>query len=54
MLWKGHAQRKPADDRIKNGILSCRLRHENIVQLYDTYDEKQYVYLVMELVTGEN
>ncbi|PAV87181.1 hypothetical protein WR25_02388 [Diploscapter pachys] len=29
-----------------------RLRHPNIVQLYDTYDEKQYVYLVMELVTG--
>ena len=29
-----------------------RLRHNNIVQLYDTYDEKNYVYLVMELVTG--
>jgi calcium/calmodulin-dependent protein kinase I len=29
-----------------------RLHHSNIVQLYDTYDEKQFVYLVMELVTG--
>lgn len=29
-----------------------RLRHNNIVQLFDTYDEKQFVYLVMELVTG--
>uniref|UniRef100_A0A158QXD8 Calcium/calmodulin-dependent protein kinase type 1 (inferred by orthology to a C. elegans protein) n=1 Tax=Nippostrongylus brasiliensis TaxID=27835 RepID=A0A158QXD8_NIPBR len=29
-----------------------RLRHPNIVQLYDTFEEKQYVYLVMELVTG--
>ncbi|KIH66448.1 hypothetical protein ANCDUO_03225 [Ancylostoma duodenale] len=29
-----------------------KLRHPNIVQLYDTYEEKQYVYLVMELVTG--
>uniref|UniRef100_A0A915M9X5 Protein kinase domain-containing protein n=1 Tax=Meloidogyne javanica TaxID=6303 RepID=A0A915M9X5_MELJA len=29
-----------------------RLRHNNIVQLYDTFDEKHYVYLVMELVTG--
>ena len=29
-----------------------RLRHENIVQLFDTFDEKHYVYLVMELVTG--
>ncbi|VDN56998.1 unnamed protein product [Dracunculus medinensis] len=28
------------------------LRHPNIVQLYDTYDEKHCVYLVMELVTG--
>jgi len=32
--------------------LVLRLRHNNIVQLYDTFDEKHYVYLVMELVTG--
>ena len=32
--------------------LCFRLRHPNIVQLFDTYDEKAYVYLVMELVTG--
>lgn len=29
-----------------------RLQHPNIIQLYGTYDEKDYVYLVMELVTG--
>ena len=28
-----------------------RLRHPNIVQLYDTYDERLFVYLVMELVS---
>jgi calcium/calmodulin-dependent protein kinase I len=28
------------------------LRHPNIVQLFDTYEENAYVYLVMELVTG--
>jgi serine/threonine protein kinase len=33
-------------------LIYLRLRHNNIVQLYDTYDEKYYVYLVMELVIG--
>lgn len=33
-------------------FMFLRLRHNNIVQLYDTYDEKHYVYLIMELVTG--
>ncbi|GMT22456.1 hypothetical protein PFISCL1PPCAC_13753, partial [Pristionchus fissidentatus] len=44
---------KGKEDSLENEIKVLRkLRHANIVQLYDTYDEKQYVYLVMELVTG--
>ncbi|KAF8372018.1 cmk-1 [Pristionchus pacificus] len=44
---------KGKEESLENEIKVLRkLRHENIVQLYDTYDEKQYVYLVMELVTG--
>ncbi|MPC26581.1 Calcium/calmodulin-dependent protein kinase type 1 [Portunus trituberculatus] len=30
----------------------CRLRHPNIVQLMDTYEDAEHVYLVIELVTG--
>lgn len=29
-----------------------RLTHPNIVQLYETYEDKSKIYLVMELVTG--
>ncbi|VDO50842.1 unnamed protein product [Haemonchus placei] len=44
---------KGKEDSLENEIKVLRkLRHPNIVQLYDTYEEKQYVYLVMELVTG--
>ncbi|GMR45400.1 hypothetical protein PMAYCL1PPCAC_15595 [Pristionchus mayeri] len=44
---------KGKEESLENEIKVLRkLRHENIVQLFDTYDEKQYVYLVMELVTG--
>jgi len=27
----------------------CRLKHPNIVQLLDVFDDKSHVYLVMEL-----
>jgi calcium/calmodulin-dependent protein kinase I len=44
---------KGKEESLENEIKVLRkLRHPNIVQLYDTYDEKSYVYLVMELVTG--
>ncbi|KAE9548947.1 hypothetical protein FO519_007853 [Halicephalobus sp. NKZ332] len=44
---------KGKEESLENEIKVLRkLRHPNIVQLYDTYDEKAYVYLVMELVTG--
>ncbi|WKY08660.1 hypothetical protein Q1695_007862 [Nippostrongylus brasiliensis] len=44
---------KGKEDSLENEIKVLRkLRHPNIVQLYDTFEEKQYVYLVMELVTG--
>jgi len=44
---------KGKEESLENEIKVLRkLRHQNIVQLYDTYDEKAYVYLVMELVTG--
>ncbi|CAG9538833.1 unnamed protein product [Cercopithifilaria johnstoni] len=44
---------KGKEETLENEIKVLRkLRHSNIVQLYDTFDEKQYVYLVMELVTG--
>uniref|UniRef100_A0AC34QJT4 Protein kinase domain-containing protein n=1 Tax=Panagrolaimus sp. JU765 TaxID=591449 RepID=A0AC34QJT4_9BILA len=44
---------KGKEESLENEIKVLRkLRHQNIVQLYDTYDEKSYVYLVMELVTG--
>ncbi|KAK6750625.1 hypothetical protein RB195_002540 [Necator americanus] len=44
---------KGKEESLENEIKVLRkLRHPNIVQLYDTYEEKQYVYLVMELVTG--
>lgn len=41
------------EESLENEIRVLRkLRHNNIVQLYDTYEEQAYVYLVMELVTG--
>uniref|UniRef100_A0A9J2PKR1 Protein kinase domain-containing protein n=1 Tax=Ascaris lumbricoides TaxID=6252 RepID=A0A9J2PKR1_ASCLU len=44
---------KGKEESLENEIKVLRkLRHPNIVQLLDTYDEKQHVYLVMELVTG--
>uniref|UniRef100_A0A1I7TQB5 Protein kinase domain-containing protein n=1 Tax=Caenorhabditis tropicalis TaxID=1561998 RepID=A0A1I7TQB5_9PELO len=44
---------KGKEESLENEIKVLRkLRHNNIVQLFDTYDEKQFVYLVMELVTG--
>jgi calcium/calmodulin-dependent protein kinase I len=44
---------KGKEESLENEIKVLRkLRHPNIVQLFDTYDEKAYVYLVMELVTG--
>ncbi|EJD76692.1 calcium/calmodulin-dependent protein kinase type 1 [Loa loa] len=44
---------KGKEESLENEIKVLRkLRHSNIVQLYDTFDEKQYLYLVMELVTG--
>uniref|UniRef100_A0A7E4V2F1 Protein kinase domain-containing protein n=1 Tax=Panagrellus redivivus TaxID=6233 RepID=A0A7E4V2F1_PANRE len=44
---------KGKEESLENEIKVLRkLRHPNIVHLYDTYDEKTYVYLVMELVTG--
>jgi calcium/calmodulin-dependent protein kinase I len=38
--------------RKQSSTTRFRLRHHNIVQLFDTFDEKHFVYLVMELVTG--
>ncbi|CAD5219528.1 unnamed protein product [Bursaphelenchus okinawaensis] len=44
---------KGKEESLENEIkVLRRLRHPNIVQLYDTFEEKGYVYLVMELVTG--
>uniref|UniRef100_A0A0K0ES48 Protein kinase domain-containing protein n=1 Tax=Strongyloides stercoralis TaxID=6248 RepID=A0A0K0ES48_STRER len=44
---------KGKEESLDNEIRVLRkLKHPNIVQLLDTFDEKQYVYLVMELVTG--
>uniref|UniRef100_A0A183CFT1 Protein kinase domain-containing protein n=1 Tax=Globodera pallida TaxID=36090 RepID=A0A183CFT1_GLOPA len=44
---------KGKEESLENEIrVLKRLAHNNIVQLYDTYDEKFNVYLVMELVTG--
>uniref|UniRef100_A0A915EF09 Protein kinase domain-containing protein n=1 Tax=Ditylenchus dipsaci TaxID=166011 RepID=A0A915EF09_9BILA len=44
---------KGKEESLENEIKVLRkLRHNNIVQLFDTYDEKSHVYLVMELVTG--
>ncbi|KAI1715702.1 protein kinase domain-containing protein [Ditylenchus destructor] len=44
---------KGKEESLENEIKVLRkLRHKNIVQLFDTFDEKNYVYLVMELVTG--
>lgn len=41
------------EESLENEIRVLRkLRHPNIVQLYDTFEEAGYVYLVMELVTG--
>ncbi|KAL3113124.1 hypothetical protein niasHT_017203 [Heterodera trifolii] len=44
---------KGKEESLENEIrVLKRLRHNNIVQLYDTFEEKHCVYLVMELVTG--
>ncbi|VDD90758.1 unnamed protein product [Enterobius vermicularis] len=44
---------KGKEEALENEIrVLRRLQHPNIIQLYGTYDEKDYVYLVMELVTG--
>uniref|UniRef100_A0A0N5AAL8 Protein kinase domain-containing protein n=1 Tax=Syphacia muris TaxID=451379 RepID=A0A0N5AAL8_9BILA len=44
---------KGKEEALENEIrVLKKLKHPNIIQLYGTYDEKDYVYLVMELVTG--
>uniref|UniRef100_T1J1E2 Protein kinase domain-containing protein n=1 Tax=Strigamia maritima TaxID=126957 RepID=T1J1E2_STRMM len=44
---------KGKEDSLENEIkVLHRLKHSNIVQLVETYEEKTKVYLVMELVTG--
>lgn len=44
---------KGKEESLENEIrVLKKLKHNNIVQLFDTYDEKNFVYLVMELVTG--
>lgn len=44
---------KGKEDSLENEIRVLRkLNHSNIVQLKETYEDKQKVYLVMELVTG--
>ena len=44
---------KGKEDSLDNEIKVLRkLRHENIVQLVETFEDKFKVYLVMELVTG--
>jgi len=48
---------KGKEDSLENEIkvlrrFSDRLKHPNIVQLLETYEDKSKVYLVMELVTG--
>ncbi|KAL3237316.1 hypothetical protein MRX96_048188 [Rhipicephalus microplus] len=44
---------KGKEDSLENEIkVLRRLKHSNIVQLLETYEDKNKVYLVMELVTG--
>ncbi|KAK8404721.1 hypothetical protein O3P69_007759 [Scylla paramamosain] len=44
---------KGKEDSLENEIkVLRRLRHPNIVQLMDTYEDPEHVYLVIELVTG--
>ncbi|XP_064486717.1 calcium/calmodulin-dependent protein kinase type 1-like [Ornithodoros turicata] len=44
---------KGKEDSLENEIkVLRRLKHPNIVQLLETYEDKSKVYLVMELVTG--
>ncbi|CAD5114420.1 DgyrCDS3553 [Dimorphilus gyrociliatus] len=44
---------KGKEDALENEITVLRkLKHPNIVQLLDVYEDKKSVYLVMELVTG--
>lgn len=44
---------KGKEDSLENEIkVLRRLRHPNIVQLMDTYEDLEHVYLVIELVTG--
>ena len=31
-----------------------QLRHPNIVRLYDSFDEEEFVYIVMELIRGQD
>lgn len=44
---------KGKEDSLENEIMILRkLRHPNIVQLLETFEDKNKVYLIMELVTG--
>lgn len=44
---------KGKEDSLENEIkVLRRLKHPNIVQLLETFEDKQKVYLIMELVTG--
>lgn len=44
---------KGKDDSLENEIkVLRRLKHPNIVQLLETFEDKHKVYLIMELVTG--
>ena len=38
---------------LKNEVqLMQTVDHSNIVKYYETYDDRKYIYLVMELLTG--
>lgn len=44
---------KGKEDSLENEIMILRkLKHPNIVQLLETFEDKTKVYLIMELVTG--
>lgn len=43
---------RPCVGRFTLSLLSLQLNHPNLVQLLDYFEDKEYYFLVMEMMTG--
>lgn len=55
-IWKGHVSKsKKSLDKVKSEIAIQRsLHHKNILKLYDSFDDTNYFYIILELCQGHS